>query len=152
MNEKASFSQKSKIENRKLSQQRWRQIDELFDAVLDLPAGEREKFLSEQADGDEDLKNEILSLLKAGTNTDKFLETSAMNIAARNLAEEGTVVFSAYFLGKTIGTFKIERLLGAGGMGEVYLAQDERLKRKVALKILPAEYISSDERVRRFQL
>ena len=132
--------------------ERWKKIDELFDAVLDLPAGERERFLSEQTNGDEDLKNEVISLLKAGTNTDKFLETSAMNIAARNLAEEGTVVFSAYFLDKTIGTFKIERLLGAGGMGEVYLARDERLKRKIALKILPAEYISSDERVRRFQL
>ena len=66
-----------------MNSERWKQIDELFDAVLDLPAGEREKFLTEQTNGDEDLKNEVLSLLKAETNTDKFLETSVMKIAAR---------------------------------------------------------------------
>ncbi len=59
-----------------------------------------------------------------------------MGIAAKNLADEETIVFTAYFLDKTIGTYTIEKLLGAGGMGEVYLAQDEKLRRKVALKIL----------------
>ena len=135
-----------------MNQDRWRQIDELFDAVLDISEAGRESFLSEKCAGDEELKNEVLSLLKAQSNSDKFLETSAMKIAAKNLAEEENIVFKADFLGKTVGTYKIEKLLGAGGMGEVYLAQDEKLKRKVALKILPSEYISSDERVKRFQL
>ena len=131
---------------------RWKQIDELFDAVLDLPESEREAFLSAKSNGDEDLKNEVLSLLKATSNSDKFLEKSAMGIAARNLADEKTIVVENYLFGKTIGTYKIESLLGSGGMGEVYLAQDEKLRRKVALKILPAEYTSNDERVKRFQL
>ena len=60
--------------------------------------------------------------------------------------------FSRRFFGKNIGTYKIEKLLGAGGMGEVYLANDEKLKRKVALKILPAEFVADDERVNRFEL
>lgn len=131
---------------------RWKQIDELFDAVLDLPETRREAFLSANCNGDEDLKNEILSLLKAQTGADNFLEKSAIGIAAKNLAAEGTIVFNAYFLNQTIGTYKIEKQIGAGGMGEVYLATDEKLRRQVALKILPAEYISNDDRVKRFQL
>ena len=129
---------------------RWKQIDELFDAVLDLPEAAREKYLFEKC-SDEDLRSEVLSLLKA-TSADNFMEKSAMGVAAKNLAEVQAVRFNTNFLGQTIGTYKIENPVGAGGMGEVYLAYDEKLKRKVALKILPAEYTSSDERVKRFEL
>lgn len=135
-----------------MNQNRWKEIDELFDATLDLPESERERFLSEKCKGDDDLKNEVLSLLKATSNSDNFLEKSAMGVAARNLADEKTIVLDSPFLGKKLGTYTIESLLGSGGMGEVYLAQDEKLRRKVALKILPAEYTSNDERVKRFQM
>lgn len=131
---------------------RWKQIDELFDAVLDLPETERENFLSEKCGDDKDLKNEVLSLLKAQTNSDNFLEKSAMGIAAKNLTDEQIIAFDTKFLGQKIGTYKIEKQIGIGGMGEVYLAMDEKLKRKVALKILPAEYTLDDERVKRFEL
>jgi Tol biopolymer transport system component/predicted Ser/Thr protein kinase len=135
-----------------MNQERWKQIDELFDAVLDLPEAAREEFLSEQCGGDEDLRNEVLSLLNANTVSNNFLEKSAMGVVARNLADEQAVAFDAHFIGQTIGTYHIEKPIGAGGMGEVYLAYDEKLKRKVALKILPAEYTSNDERVKRFEL
>ncbi|MBX7169450.1 MAG: protein kinase [Pyrinomonadaceae bacterium] len=131
---------------------RWQQIDELFDEVLDLPESEREAFLSEKCKDDAELKNEVLALLKAGSDSEKFLEKSVMGIAARNIAVTDTNIAKPQLFGKIIGTYKIESLLGSGGMGEVYLASDEKLKRKVALKILPAEYVSSDERVKRFQL
>jgi serine/threonine protein kinase len=132
--------------------ERWKQIDELFDAVLDLPEPEREGFLTEKCGGDDDLKKEILSLLNATAGSDNFLEKSAMGVVAQNLAEEQAIPFHTYFAGQTVGTYKIENQIGAGGMGEVYLAYDEKLKRKVALKTLPAEYTSSDERVKRFEL
>ena len=135
-----------------MNAERWKQIDELFDAVLDLPETEREDFLALKTNGDEELKNEVLSLLKAESGKNNFLENSAMGIAAKNLANETTVVSYADLTGKTIGTYKIEKMLGAGGMGEVYLAHDDKLKRKVALKILPAEFLADDERVRRFEL
>ncbi len=131
---------------------RWNRVDELLDAVLDSPPAERERILSEKANGDEDLIREVRSLLRAQIGADAFLETSAIRVAARNLADDDTVASKAFLWNKTFGTFRVEKLLGAGGMGEVYLAQDEKLERKVALKILPAEYISSDDRVRRFQL
>ena len=92
--------------------ERYRQIDELFEAVLDLPETEREAFLSRKANGDENLKREVLSLLKAQIVSNNFLEKSAMGIAAKNLADERTVGETRFF-GKTIGTYKIERLLGA---------------------------------------
>ncbi len=135
-----------------MNQDRWKQIDELFDAVLDLPEAERERFLSEKCGGDEDLRKEVLSLLSASGGTDNFLEKSAMGVAAKNLAEAQSNVPKNDILGQTIGTYKIEKPIGAGGMGEVYLAYDEKLKRRVALKILPAEYTLSDERVKRFEL
>jgi len=130
---------------------RWKQIDDLFDAALDLPESEREAFLTEKCGGDAELKTRIQKLLKA-TSTNNFLETSAMRIAAQNLADEKTIVIEHNMIGRQFGTYRIEKEIGAGGMGEVYLAKDEKLNRKVALKILPAEYTSNDERVKRFGL
>lgn len=134
-----------------MNSERWKQIDKLFDAALDLPESERENFLTEKCYGDDDLKNEILKLLKA-TKTGDFLEKSAMGIAARNLADAKSQIGERNYIGQKFGIYLIEKQIGAGGMGEVYLAKDEKLRRKVALKILPAEYTSDDERVKRFQL
>ncbi|MDQ3373160.1 MAG: serine/threonine-protein kinase [Acidobacteriota bacterium] len=132
-----------------MNAERWKQIDELFDAVLEIPNARREDFLSENCNGDDDLKREVLSLLKAQTSADKFLENSAMNLMAKELAQNHTEILS--LVGKEFGTYKIERAIGAGGMGEVYLAHDDKLNRKVALKILPAEFLADAERIKRFE-
>ena len=132
-----------------MNAERWKQIDELFDAVLEIPDEQRETFLSEKCVGDADLRSEVLSLLKAQTSADQFLEHSAMNLMAKELAHNHTEVFS--LVGKEFGTYKIEKSIGAGGMGEVYLAHDEKLNRKVALKILPAEFTTDAERIKRFE-
>ncbi len=88
-------------------------------------------------------------MLKAQTSADKFLENSAMNLMAKELANDRTEIFS--LVGKEFGTYKIEKPIGAGGMGEVYLAHDDKLNRKVALKILPAEFLADAERIKRFE-
>ncbi len=131
--------------------ERWKQIDELFDAVLEIPNERRDAFLSEKCGGDADLKKEILSLLKAQKATDAFLENSAMNLMAKEIAHNQTTVVDFSLSGKELGSYRIERALGAGGMGEVFLAYDTKLKRNVALKILPAEFVSDGERIKRFE-
>ena len=132
-----------------MNAERWKQIDELFDAVLEIPNERREDFLSAKCNGDDDLKREVLSLLDAQKETERFMENSAMNVMARELAQNRTEIFS--LVGKEFGTYKIEKPIGAGGMGEVYLAHDDKLNRKVALKILPAEFVADAERVKRFK-
>lgn len=131
---------------------RWKQIDQLVDAALEVPVIEREKFVTLEAGNDSDLRIQVLQLLAAQDEDDDFLNKSAMQVAARAMIEDETEISAFAFVNKTIAKYKIERLLGAGGMGEVYLAFDEKLRRKVALKILPAEFVSNDERVKRFEL
>jgi serine/threonine protein kinase len=130
--------------------ERWKQIDELFDAALEVTAERRVPFLAEKCNGDEDLKREVLSLLAAQNEAGKFLENSAMNLMAREIATENRAEFFS-LVGRELGNYKIEKPIGAGGMGEVYLACDSRLNRKVALKILPAEFLADRERVKRFE-
>ncbi len=131
---------------------RWKQIDELLDAALEVSEELRVNFVTTHAAGDEDLRLQVLDLLAAQSNADGFLNNSAMEIAGRAMAEDQTEVSAFAFVNKRVATYQIERLLGAGGMGEVYLAFDQKLKRKVALKILPSEFLSNDERVKRFEL
>lgn len=113
-----------------MNAERWKQIDELLDAVLEIPNERREAFLSaEVGGGDEDLKREVLSLLAAQEETDEFLEKSAIKLMAQDIAHDQTTVVSASLVGREFGTYKIEKLIGAGGISEVYLACDAKLKR-----------------------
>jgi eukaryotic-like serine/threonine-protein kinase len=130
---------------------RWKIIDELIDQALEQPEEAREEFIYARTPGDPKLRDEVLGLLRAQKDGDTFLLKSAMNMAAKTLADT-TKRSPDEFINRKIASYQIERPIGAGGMGEVYLAFDEKLKRKVALKMLPAEYGSNDERVKRFEI
>src|SRR5688572_10073946 len=127
-----------------MTPERWQKVDEVLQAALDLPATERAALLAEVRTGDPGLHEEALSLIEAHQEAGDFLEAPALETDAHVLLE-------AEEPDREIGPYKIVNRLGKGGMGEVFLAQDRRLGRMVALKTLPAYFVSDDERLRRFQ-
>ncbi len=129
----------------------WKKVDALLEQALELPPEEREAFVAQAAEDNSVLRDEVLSLLQAQSQAAKFMERSAMDVAAKALARNSNFTTIASLVGKEIDTYRIEKLLGAGGMGEVYLARDSKLDRMVALKILPWHLVADADRLSRFQ-
>ena len=127
----------------------WKQVDSLFEQALEQPPEERKSFVAQASNGNAIVYEEVLSLLAAQAKAAEFMEGSAMSAVAGTLAQELTTV--ATLIGKELGTYKVEKLLGAGGMGEVYLARDTKLDRRIALKILPWHFLADADRLARFQ-
>lgn len=126
--------------------ERWRQVDQLFQAALERATEERTAFINE-ACGDDSLRREVEALLAADGEAGNLIEAPAYQLAAPLIAEDD----SRSLAGKSIGHYRIISLLGKGGMGEVYAATDTLLGRKVAVKLLPAEFTRDAGRVRRFR-
>lgn len=130
-----------------MTPERWQQIDRLFHSVLACPSSDRAAFLRQACAGDESLRLEVESLIESHEQSDSFIDKPAEDIAAELLTGPQTRLSP----GQRIGHYTIGVLLGAGGMGEVYLAQDLKLGRQIALKLLPAAFTRQQERVRRFE-
>jgi eukaryotic-like serine/threonine-protein kinase len=124
----------------------WLKVRAIFDEALRRPPAERHQFIHDSCDGEQTLMAEVESLLSSLDRADSFMETPAI----AKVAEAMDADTHQLQPGKSFGHYEIIRLIGKGGMGEVYLAQDTNLGRKVALKLLPAEFTQDAERVRRF--
>jgi serine/threonine protein kinase len=130
--------------------ERWRQIDRLYQAALERDVTRRGAFLDEACSGDEELRREVESLLAAhekAKEAEDFLNQPALQVAAQAIADDHAQSLTP----RKLGRYQILSLLGRGGMGEVYLAEDPRLGRKLALKLLPQEFTLDRERVQRFK-
>jgi serine/threonine protein kinase/Flp pilus assembly protein TadD len=130
-----------------MNPQRWQQISHLYQAALERDANRRASFLNEACRGDEDLRREVESLLAQVPAEEEFLNAPAMELAGAMMARQT----AEPLIGREVGAYRIESLLGAGGMGTVYRARDLHLGRDVAVKVLPDGFAHDRQRVERFR-
>ncbi|MGH9855288.1 MAG: serine/threonine-protein kinase, partial [Blastocatellia bacterium] len=130
-----------------MNQRRWEQIDVVLQQALEVEKGERAPFLDKVCAGDAELRREVEDLLSREVDTGEFLKNSP----PAGVAGKATRQPDALRAGEQISHYRIRARIGRGGMGEVYLALDERLQRLVAIKTLPAEFTADAERVRRLE-
>src|SRR5262245_36712524 len=126
-----------------MNAERYEHIERLFHEALEYPAEERDSFVDRACGADEDLRREVKSLLASDLRARNFIEEPPGEMAAALLTVQSSL------LGRKLGQYQIQSKLGSGGMGEVYLAADTKLGRKVAIKVLPPESVGDEKAKKR---
>ena len=130
-----------------VDQEHWQRVNELFEAAADMSADQQAAFLDEHCLGNDKLREEVRSLLDADSQRPVIVDEPCFELVAKVLLRDSPQLSE----GQYVGRYKVLGILGSGGMGEVYLAHDASLGRKVALKMLPLDFATDQERVRRLQ-
>ena len=127
---------------------RWQRLEALFYEALELKPETRAAFLDKNCDGDTELRKEVETLLDSAEKPMDFLEKPVLEAASRMVGEPPPASIGP---GSRLAHYEIISMLGAGGMGEVYLAEDMLLRRKVAIKMLAPELTRDERGLRRFE-
>jgi serine/threonine protein kinase len=132
---------------RHAAMEHWATVKRIHQSALDKDPPERAAFVRASCGDNQTVLRDVQSLLSYEADAESFLERPAMDLARRSSSEphENTLA------GRTLSHYHVVSLLGAGGMGEVYLARDPRLDRTVAIKILPGDLAEDPERMQRFE-
>lgn len=128
--------------------ERWAHLERLYQRVLDSPPERRTAVLEQSCSDDPELLHELQSLLEAREEAGNFLSPDQLCSHIGKL-DSGPAPLAP---GSTLGPYRIVAEIGSGAMGEVYRAQDSRLDRPLALKILPSAFTNDAERIARFRL
>lgn len=136
-----------------MERERWQRVERLYHSALERRPGDQAVFLEKACEHDEELRQEVESLLACRDKAADFIESPALEEVAQLLTKVEIEKSSPRSLlpGTTISHYRIEEKIGAGGMGEVYRAHDPRLNRDVAIKILPEAFAADADRLRRFE-
>ncbi len=130
-----------------MNQEQWRKIEDIYHAALELSENERSEFLDLNCAGDKELRAEVESLISSHDQSGDFLAKPDFELGLQILDNPGHTFES----GQRFGNYIIQGFLSSGGMGEIFLARDKRLNRKIAIKILPQSVVSDPDRLRRFE-
>ena len=141
-----------------MTPERWQKIEELFQAALDLPPGDRHAFVVEACADDAELCAEVEKLLAQHDDAGDFIEEPAIvESGSRSLASAQDTLPTAdglddYVVGRRVGAYRVVRELGRGGMGAVYLAErdDSEFRHRVAIKLIKRG-MDTDFILRRFR-
>jgi len=134
--------------------ERWRQVQQVFHGALEQPLDQRNGFLEAACSGDRELRDSVERMLAADAAASDLFDAAPGGLSPANaltarvaelVTEPGSPV-----VGRTLAKYHILSPIGAGSMGEVYLARDTVLNRQVALKLLPHRFTSDPDRVARF--
>ena len=129
-----------------MTPERWQQIKQIFQSAIERPPFERDSFIAQACSNDPELRREVESLISSHNQAGDSVEEVATQVAAEIIADDRDSL-----VGRSFGPYEIISGIGKGGMGEVYLAQDTRLGRRVALKLLRREFTKDEDRLRRFK-
>jgi len=127
--------------------EQWRRIENLYNQAMELEESQRASFLREVCAGDDGLQQELEALLAREPQMASFLEKPGLREIAPDFAVDESGPLAP---GAKIGSYRVETLISAGGMGTVYRAQDTKLNRPVAIKFLSDDLADAGAR-RRFQ-
>ena len=133
-----------------MTSERYQQVGNIYRSALEIETDKRPAYLAKACAGDDSLRQVVESLLAYQAQDGGLIDQPILEAAIKAMEEGHVGLVAGSLIGQSVGAYRILSLLGKGGMGEVYLGEDVTLRRKVAIKLLPAEFTGDAVRVMRF--